>query len=175
MGLDMFLFRTKRYPGVSGEDVETISDYWYTEENELPLSNKEKFNSYPIDVIDFYKKEYDNKDNDYCCFKEVGYWRKANAIHSWFVDKVQDGADDCCIHNECTPEILKELLDICKKIQGDHSLADELLPTQGGFCFGDIDYCKWYFDWIDETVKILERVLKETDFETYAIYYESSW
>ena len=27
--------------------------------------------------------------------EEVGYWRKANAIHKWFVDNVQDGNDDC--------------------------------------------------------------------------------
>lgn len=26
---------------------------------------------------------------------EVAYWRKANAIHKWFVDNVQDGKDDC--------------------------------------------------------------------------------
>lgn len=25
----------------------------------------------------------------------VGYWRKANAIHNWFVQNVQDGKDDC--------------------------------------------------------------------------------
>ena len=25
----------------------------------------------------------------------VAYWRKANAIHKWFVDHVQDGVDDC--------------------------------------------------------------------------------
>jgi hypothetical protein len=24
----------------------------------------------------------------------VGYWRKANAIHRWFVEHVQDGNDD---------------------------------------------------------------------------------
>ena len=27
--------------------------------------------------------------------EEVGYWRKANQIHKWFVDNVQDGVDDC--------------------------------------------------------------------------------
>jgi hypothetical protein len=26
---------------------------------------------------------------------EVGYWRKANAIHQWFVKNVQDGVDEC--------------------------------------------------------------------------------
>ena len=25
----------------------------------------------------------------------VGYWRKANAIHNWFVQNVQDGRDEC--------------------------------------------------------------------------------
>ncbi len=25
----------------------------------------------------------------------IGYWRKANAIHNWFVQHVQDGKDEC--------------------------------------------------------------------------------
>ena len=178
MGLDMFLFRAKRYPDpnvlVSGEDIEIISNYLYTKENDLPLSNKEKFELYPLDVVNFYKKEYDSEDNDYCCFKEVAYWRKANAIHSWFVDNVQNGTDDCHIHNECTQEILEELLNLCKKVR--HSpVPYELLPTKHGFFFGDTEYEEWYFNWIDETIKMLEKILKETDFKTYAIYYESSW
>ena len=31
----------------------------------------------------------------------IGYWRKANAIHSWFVKNVQYGQDDCRIYNVC--------------------------------------------------------------------------
>lgn len=27
--------------------------------------------------------------------REVGYWRKANQIHKWFVDTVQGGRDEC--------------------------------------------------------------------------------
>lgn len=27
--------------------------------------------------------------------EDAGYWRKANAIHRWFVDNVQHGDDDC--------------------------------------------------------------------------------
>ena len=27
--------------------------------------------------------------------EEVAYWRKANAIHRWFVEHAQDGTDDC--------------------------------------------------------------------------------
>ena len=27
--------------------------------------------------------------------EKVGYWRKANQIHKWFVDNIQAGKDDC--------------------------------------------------------------------------------
>lgn len=42
----------------------------------------------------------------------VGYWRKDNHIHKWFVDNVQEGNDDC---NEyyVSIEQLHELRDIC--------------------------------------------------------------
>ena len=46
-------------------------------------------------------------------FEEVGYWRKANHIHSWFVDNVQDGVDDCDYHNEVTETTLHRLLNAC--------------------------------------------------------------
>ena len=41
--------------------------------------------------------------------EEAGYWRKANAIHGWFVDNVQDGMDDCKEYY-VSREKLKELL-----------------------------------------------------------------
>lgn len=47
----------------------------------------------------------------------VAYWRKANAIHQYFVDMVQDGEDDCDFHNEITREILLDLLDKCMQIK----------------------------------------------------------
>ena len=47
--------------------------------------------------------------------EEVGYWRKANAIHDWFVQNVQDGRDECqCAY--VSREHLRELLNVCKEI-----------------------------------------------------------
>lgn len=138
---------------------------------------------------------------------EVGYWRKANQIHNWFVENVQDGVDDCDYHNECTEEVLKKLLDTCKTVlesctltngkiyngkeytkengwrtlyeEGqvivDSSVAERLLPTCPGFFFGSYDYDEYYVDDLLKTVEIIDKVLKETDFETEAIYYVSSW
>lgn len=48
-------------------------------------------------------------------FEEVGYWRKANAIHKWFVENVQNGEDDCGRY-EVSKEQLEELLDVCKEV-----------------------------------------------------------
>jgi len=103
--------------------------------------------------------------------EDIGYWRKANAIHQWFVDNVQNGVDECQ-ESYVDPEKIKELLEICKKVKENHSLAEELLPTQNGFFFGSTKYDDWYFKDIDNTIEILESTLneKEGDF-----YYHSSW
>lgn len=47
--------------------------------------------------------------------EEVAYWRKANAIHKWFVDHVQDGVDNCQTSYVST-EQLSELVDLCRKV-----------------------------------------------------------
>lgn len=101
----------------------------------------------------------------------AGYWRKANQVHNWFVDNVQNGEDDCgnyWVHQDQ----LQELLDLCNKVLADHSLADELLPSASGFFFGSTEYDEWYFEQLKNTVEILTRVLGVKDAE---IYYTSSW
>jgi hypothetical protein len=55
--------------------------------------------------------------------EEVAYWRKANHIHKWFVDNVQDGADDCKEYY-VTREELQELLSRCEKVIAASELVD---------------------------------------------------
>ncbi len=109
--------------------------------------------------------------------EEAGYWRKANHIHKWFVDNCQDGVDDCreAYVNE---EDLNQLLDCCKMVKSDHSLADSLLPGQGGFFFGSTEPDEWYFKNIDDTIEIIEAILKDKEgreYLPYDVYYRSSW
>lgn len=56
--------------------------------------------------------------------EEVAYWRKANAIHNWFVQNVQDGEDDCKEY-WVSREHLVELYDLCKR------LLNELVVEEG--------------------------------------------
>lgn len=48
-------------------------------------------------------------------FEDVGYWRKANQIHNWFVQNVQGGEDDCKFY-EVSQSKLIELRDTCQKV-----------------------------------------------------------
>ena len=54
--------------------------------------------------------------------EEVMYWRKANAIHKWFVDNVQGGIDKCQETN-VSREQLAELLAVCKKVLNNSKLV----------------------------------------------------
>ena len=104
--------------------------------------------------------------------EEIGYWRKANAIHNWFVKNVQGGVDECQ-RSYVSLEKLKELLEVVEKVLADNSLASTLLPTQSGFFFGPTHYDEWYFKDLEDTKVILEDAL--TSKPVSSIYYQSSW
>ena len=102
----------------------------------------------------------------------VGYWRKANAIHDWFVKNVQDGEDECRPHSVSRAQ-LTELKELCQQVLNDKNLAAELLPTASGFFFGGTDYDEWYFKDLEQTVVIIDRTLELS--EDWGIEYRSSW
>lgn len=104
--------------------------------------------------------------------EEVGYWRKANQIHDWFVRNVQDGVDDCR-NAYVTREKLQELLDVCRIVSIDKDKAKDLLPTASGFFFGNTNYDEYYFEDINSTVEILEEALSDETADEFE--YHSSW
>lgn len=120
------------------------------------------------------RKIADNKVDN---FEEVGYWRKANHIHKWFVDNCQNGIDECqmvIVKKEKLEELLVTCLDIINN-KDNKSLAKRELPTQNGFFFGGTEYDEYYFQKIESTIEILKKVLEETNFEESVITYQSSW
>jgi hypothetical protein len=104
------------------------------------------------------------------------YWRKANAIHNWFVREEQEGVDNCAEYNVST-EALAELRDICNKVLVDPDKADELLPPQSGFFFGSTDVDEWYLEQLKYTVERLDVLLELPEVKNHKInfYYSSSW
>jgi hypothetical protein len=106
----------------------------------------------------------------------AAYWRKANHIHKWFVNNVQDGKDDCKKYFVPVAK-LKELIGICKRVIEHPELAPQLLPTQEGFFFGSTDYNEYYYQHCQDTIDQLSRWDLDEDENNYEIsyYYESSW
>lgn len=104
--------------------------------------------------------------------ENVGYWRKANAIHSWFVENVQDGVDNCGSYY-VSHDKLKELLDTVNEVLENFHLAENILPTTHGFFFGTTEYDNWYLQDLQNTKEILEEILKEQDGAKF--YYQSNW
>lgn len=102
----------------------------------------------------------------------VGYWRKANAIHRWFVDNVQEGQDDCKSYGVYREE-LENLKSTCQEVLSDRSKAQELLPTTSGFFFGGTEYDEWYFNGLQNTINIIDNALSLSD--DWEFEYQSSW
>ena len=107
-------------------------------------------------------------------------WRKANAIHKWFVTNVQDGADDCDDY-VVEWDQLAELKDLCDKVIADPELATELLPTGSGFFFGVTDYDADYIGDLKYTSERISELLawyaseklSNTEWR-WSLYYTSS-
>lgn len=106
--------------------------------------------------------------------EEVGYWRKANHIHRWFVENVQDGQDECQPHIVTRKKIL-ELLNLCYDVFKKRKKPENALPTTNGFFFGGTAYDDYYFYQIEHTIEILESVIESFDFKKNYLVYLSSW
>jgi len=103
--------------------------------------------------------------------EDVCYWRKANAIHKWFVDNVQDGNDNCAEYYVGYSKLM-ELRDLCDSVisNDNEEISEELLPTSSGFFFGDTSYDEWYIDNLKATIKALTDLDENCEY-----YYSSSW
>lgn len=94
MGLDMYLTR-KKYIGANYEHRKVSGNV------DIMIGDKKI-------PINFNKISYIEEN---AC-----YWRKANQIHNWFVNNVQDGNDDCREYYVST-EDLEKLLELCKQVK----------------------------------------------------------
>ena len=133
--------------------------------------------------LDMYISKRQKNNDEY----EFAYFRKANWIHNWFVDNIQEGNDDCkeyiILKNKA-----KELLDICNQIifAKEAKNKDEfikycngILPIKEGFFFGqesieeDIDYYVESIIYLKN--KLVEMIYEINNNKEVEFYYCSSW
>lgn len=167
MGLDMYL---NRWPRISGIDYARVLNLLH--ENRKvpsfvgagPAPRKPYYGDFDLEATSglvgsnaiLNQGKYSSLFLDNLFFKplpQVGYWRKDDELHDWFVANVQGGKDDCGYY-EVTKEHLERLLwDIQVQIDKAPIIPDSLRRTK----------------------KILTSVLKKTDWETETIVYHASW
>lgn len=184
MGLDMYLERklyVKRWEHLPPE-----------QQHEVTVKQGSK----PYDGVDPAKVKY--------VIEEAMYWRKANHIHRWFVENVQNGEDDCREYY-VSREQLAELRKLCRlvldrvkliegkvvtaqvlkegawqpeladgKVVANPEVCQELLPTTEGFFFGGTEYDEWYLDDVKATERALTEIL-DREKDEGEYYYQSSW
>ena len=106
---------------------------------------------------------------------KVAYWRKANAIHNWFVQHCQESVDECQRTYVCREQLI-QLVALCKKVLANKKLAEELLPSASGFFFGNIEYDEYYFSDLRDTIRMLEPIVDDDEtWKHNEFYYQSSW
>lgn len=172
MGLDMFLEGRKHLYGNENEDlvsIKIVKPYARVKETTF---------------------EFIAKDAKEIVF-EFGYWRKANAIHKWFVDHCWCEAYDEYQGEDIdvSKEQLKELQELCKKVlkllqettslENKKSIINEFLPMQDGFFFGYNDSeegIEWYVKDLQDTIEIVDKALeKMKKYDISYLYYNASW
>jgi len=153
MGLDMYL-TAKKY-------------LWSDEDKEL---------SAKINELVGVKEDMENRWNgSSLVVKQIEvdamYWRKANAIHGWFVRRCQDGKDECQ-ESYVSREQLQELVELCHEAldKPDH----EVLEPTAGFFFGSYEKDEWYYQYLKETIEGITKALTLPEKE-YEFYYQASW
>lgn len=167
MGLDMYLHARKYVSKFDYSDWDRQSDEWPPPIDQMYSSLEAEAPTGLTKYSDFGGIEVSYP---------VAYWRKANAVHGWFVNECANGVD------ECQPiyvprEKLVELRDLCKSVVNEPVMAGDVLPPTPGFFFGSYEVDDWYMEDMKHTVEMLDHILSlipEEEFD-WSFIYQASW
>ena len=183
MGLDMYLeasYSTRAFQRPTDQDYADMR-----EGKEVKVKRSIELED-AIAAIGFEDAPIDHAYNYFQYVFPIITWRKANAIHKFFVDNCQEGNDNCQRHYvsesdlERLLEIINEILEIKTPVAREMK-AEELLPTDIEGCFfGSKEYDDWYYKDLEDTKKVLDKLFKyqataETGKCFDSFYYQSSW
>lgn len=164
MGLDMYL-EARKY--VSKIDSKATTDY----DNPVLTEDYKKvvafFPDWATDLSGFAGAEVS---------VNIGYWRKANQIHNWFVNECANGVDECQPIGVNADKLrsLRATVEHLLENRND-SEALKLLAPASGFFFGSTDIDEWYWADLERTVEILNKAIRLDEDENCQIIYQASW
>lgn len=149
MGLDMYYYRRLYAPSSFDAQVVTVDG------KEVPKENNSMFSRSTTEM--------------------VGYQRKANAVHNWFVQNLADGVDEhqkIPLHKDAVVALIEQI---------DFALATgEGMDPVSGFFFGSQKKDEYWKQDLEQAKSIATWLLKdmeESAFSSVLIewWYEASW
>lgn len=159
MGLDMYIFKTKK----TAHSIKELSD----------LDRNPKPGQSEVAEFEPLQQPYgDTAPYLYSIFEQVAYWRKFNALHQWFVTNVQLGIDKCGLY-ELNKDVLFELLEVLEEV---HNLKKPTkLPPAQGFFWGSTEVDDYYWDKVESSIQTISKLIDNTDWDKERLFYQSSW
>lgn len=123
MGLDMNIYKIKKINNFSAIDYYYANKaFEYYADKELAKTNGWNFDFSLTDwnIPESMTKEkikplQNTYSKHYTIFEQIADWSKANQIHAWFVNNIQNEIDDCSYYF-VTKDNLLDLKEICEKV-----------------------------------------------------------
>ena len=166
----------KRYNDALDKEVEKIKGT--TEPNQsdcfdLPKEVEDRVRAeFESDAIELQRKLDDCYN---ALYSDVAYFRKVNFLLPYF------NYEENCSEIVIDKYEVEELIEDCERVLAAkdtdeaESVADELLPTEEGFFFGNTDYDECYFNDVREVADKFTEILDTFDFDENELVMSCWW
>jgi hypothetical protein len=135
----------------------------------------DKENKYEVVVTNNGNPTHIKSDKVTYVTEELGYFRKFNALHNWFV-QLADGRDECqkiIFYEENVDNLLLTMKEVL--ISKSEDVALEMFPPVSGFFFGSIQIDEWYWKDLESSIKLFQEIKDEWVVDRTTYYYQASW
>jgi hypothetical protein len=135
----------------------------------------DKENKYEVVVTNNGNPTHIKSDKVTYVTEELGYFRKFNALHNWFV-QLADGRDECqeiIFYEENLDSLLRTMKEVL--ISKSEDVALEMFPPVSGFFFGSIQIDEWYWKDLESSIKLFQEIKDEWVVDRTTYYYQASW
>ena len=161
------------YQRTTNEKISFVE--WYKNKSGFDnYSNEELVNIFTEEMLEFYKQHYRELFWPWDIFKKHPRWRIAEDVSglSWENAAIRDWLivhSDTCKNSYMVDKVVLEvLLTVCKAVQETPAIAPSALPIDEE----EGTYDEEYFNKVNATIRLIERVLTTVDFEKNMIHFD---